>query len=71
MLCPKCKCETMIARTYYETRNDDTPDVPTEVYLCQDFCCRNKNCEEYDPKFNDVLSTVKHLVAMKKGEDNG
>lgn len=45
MLCSKCNTAAQIrsAKTFVE--NDDTPDKKTEVFLIQEFVCRNSRCE--------------------------
>jgi hypothetical protein len=46
MQCPRCKTQMVIKDTHYQTVNDDTPDLPTEVYLIQEFVCHNPNCPD-------------------------
>lgn len=44
MLCPVCETAAIITSARTVTVNDDTPDLPTEVYTVQEFYCRNRKC---------------------------
>jgi len=56
MKCPLCLVEMRIARSYNIVENDDTPDLPTKLYVVQDLSCVNKACENYD-KTVDTIKT--------------
>lgn len=54
MVCPTCKILCRVGKTYYKTANDDTPDLPTKIFLCHEMICRNRACPEY----NKVVDTL-------------
>lgn len=55
MKCPLCQVELRISRSRNVVENDDTPDVPTKLYIEQDMTCLNKQCRNYEK----VVETVK------------
>lgn len=55
MKCPLCQTEMIISRSRNTLENDDTPDIPTKLFIEQDLKCRNRECKNYD----QVVDTVK------------
>lgn len=62
MLCPKCRVECKVGKSYYKAVGDDSPTKQTKVYICHDMKCRNKKCEEYDT----VVDTIENPVELEK-----
>lgn len=62
MQCPKCKIEAAIVKSGYTTVNDDTPDKETELYINQEYACRNPACDNY----KKVIGTVKNPLRLSK-----
>lgn len=58
MLCPKCNTAAQIRGTETKVRNDDTPSEKTEVYLVQEFVCRNGKCGD----FGKVIGEAEHRI---------
>lgn len=58
MLCPSCKTELRIEASRYEVTGDQSPDTPTEVYVVQELCCRNPQCERH----GQVVETMRTKV---------
>lgn len=56
MKCPKCQVELRITNSRNVVENDDTPDVPTRLFVVQELKCLNKNCEYY----NTIVETVRN-----------
>lgn len=55
MKCPRCQVELRISRSRNVVINDDTPDIPTKLFVEQEMSCLNKNCSNY----KTVVETVK------------
>ena len=55
MKCPKCQVELRIIKSRNVLENDNTPDLPTKLYIEQDLSCLNKNCENYE----QIVETIK------------
>ena len=53
MTCPLCKLDLRITKSWNKVVNDDTPDIPTKLYVVQELSCRNENC----PNCDKVLDT--------------
>lgn len=62
MQCPKCKIEAAIVKSGYTTVNDDTPDKETELFIKQEYACRNPACDNY----KKVIGTVKNPLRLSK-----
>ena len=60
MQCPLCRLEMRITGTRNVVEHDDTPDVPTKLFIEQDLSCVNRNCENYDK----VVETVKSEIPI-------
>lgn len=60
MKCPLCNVELRIVRSRNMVEHDDTPDIPTKLYVDQDFKCVNKNCPNYD----HVVETVRNEIPI-------
>ena len=60
MKCPKCQVELRIIHSRNVLENDDTPDVPTKLYMEQDLTCLNKNCED----FETIVKTVRNELPI-------
>lgn len=56
MKCPLCQTEMRITKSRNVVEHDDTPDIPTTLYIEQDLSCLNKQCANY----NTVVTTVKN-----------
>lgn len=56
MKCPKCQVELRITNSRNVVENDDTPDVPTRLFVVQELKCLNKNCDNY----NTIVETVRN-----------
>lgn len=65
MLCPKCKVECRIGKSYYVTRDDDTPERKTRLYMVHEMVCRNPQC----PDFNAVVEKVENEQPLFFGEE--
>lgn len=48
MQCPKCSIDMTVDYGGIECKNDDTPDLQTEVYSLQSLLCRNPQCQNYN-----------------------
>lgn len=65
-LCPKCGLLLRVGRSYYTSENDDTPDLPTKIFINLEMLCLNQDCSEYagvdiaNPKV--IVGTVKNGV---------
>ncbi len=55
MECPICKVEMAIIKSRNVVENDNTPDLPTKLFVEMDLSCRNRNCEN----FGKVVETIK------------
>lgn len=68
--CPKCNGRLMICKSYYETKNGDTPDLETEAYIVQQLVCINEKCENYaGTNLNypaKIVDTVKKRLTLTK-----
>lgn len=53
--CPKCQLALRIIKSRNVIENDDTPDIPTKLFIEQDLACMNRNCENY----SKVIETIK------------
>lgn len=62
MKCPKCNTEAKIVKTQYVAENDDSPDIPTKLYIEQLFACRNPQCVD----FEKVIKTVRNPLSLEK-----
>ena len=60
MKCPKCQVELRIIHSRNVLENDDTPDVPTKLFMEQDLTCLNKNCED----FETIVKTVRNELPI-------
>lgn len=60
MKCPLCNLEMSIQASRYETVNDDSPDMETQLYMAMDLTCRNKKCSN----FGKVVQTVKNQLPV-------
>jgi hypothetical protein len=56
MKCPLCKVEMRITKSRNVLVDDDTPDLPTKLYIEQDLSCLNKNCSNY----KQVVETIRN-----------
>ena len=62
MRCPKCNIEAGIVKSGYVTANDDSPDKETELYLQNEYACRNPACVNY----RKIISTVRNPLKLSK-----
>lgn len=60
MKCPLCQVELRITRSRNLLENDDTPDVPTKVFIEQELSCLNKGCSNYET----VVETIRHELPI-------
>ena len=60
MKCPLCQVEMRISRSRNIVENDDTPDIPTQLFIEQELSCMNKNCANYEK----VVQTVKNELPI-------
>ena len=60
MQCPLCHVEMKITNSYIQLENDDTPDLPTRVFIMQDLSCVNRECTNY----NTVVETSKGEMSV-------
>lgn len=49
-----------ITNSYIQLENDDTPDLPTKVFIMQDLSCVNRECTNY----NTVVETSKGEMSV-------
>lgn len=64
MLCPKCNVEAAISATRYVTVNDDTDKKETQLFIEQDFQCRNPQCSD----FRKIIYTARNPIQLSKPE---
>ncbi len=62
MQCPKCKIEAAIVKSGYVTKNDDTADKETELYMKHEYACRNKACDN----FKKVIAIIENPLRLSK-----
>lgn len=48
MLCPKCKCELRINKSYLRVTGDKNPDTQTQVEQVLEFVCKNPQCTSFN-----------------------
>lgn len=58
MKCPLCQVEMRIARSFNTVENDDTPDLPTKLYVVQDMTCVKKDCEYYEKTVDTIKTEI-------------
>lgn len=58
MKCPLCNLEMRIKRSRNIVENDDTPDIPTRLYVVQDMSCMNRNCPNHDKTVDTVKNEI-------------
>lgn len=58
MKCPLCQVEMRIARSFNTVENDDTPDLPTKLYVVQDMTCVKKDCENYEKTVDTIKTEI-------------
>ena len=66
MECQKCGTMARVYDSGYTVVNDDTPDIPTELYFNQVFVCTNAKCDNN----GNIVDTVRHPIELG-GEGNG
>lgn len=62
MKCPLCKIEMRIGASRHVTKNDNTPDKETQLFLQQDLLCRSRQC----PNYGKVVQTVENEIPLLK-----
>jgi hypothetical protein len=45
--------------------NDDTPDIPTKLFVEQEFSCLNKGCANYE----STVETMKNEIPLTLNEE--
>ena len=65
MKCPLCNVEMRILRSRMVVENDDTPDVPTKLFVEQEFSCLNKGCANYE----STVETMKNEIPLTLNEE--
>ena len=60
MKCPSCDAELRIVGVRNMVENDDTPDVPTKLFLEQDLECVNVKC----PSYQQIVETIKTEIPI-------
>ena len=64
--CPICKAELHIAGSRFITKNDTSPDLPTEIYVELDMVCPNIKCDNYSgadlKKSKKIVKTIQNKV---------
>ena len=58
MKCPLCDVEMRITKLRNVVENDDTPNVPTKLFVEQDLSCFNKDCANYTKVVETVRSEL-------------
>jgi len=58
MECPKCRVQMRITRSRNVLENDNTPDVPTKLFIEQEVSCLNKDCENFETVVKTVRSEL-------------
>lgn len=58
MKCPLCNVEMRIGQSRMVVENDDTPDIPTKLFIEQDFICLNRDCANYETTVETTKSEL-------------
>lgn len=48
MLCPKCKCELRIHKSYLRITGDKSPDTPAKAEQVLELVCKNPQCAAFN-----------------------
>jgi hypothetical protein len=65
-ICPKCDSLLRVGKNYYSTENDETPDLPTKIFINLEMICLNVDCSNYagvdieNP--NVIVESIKNSV---------
>ena len=60
MKCPLCNVEMRIVKSRMVVKNDDTPDIPTKLFVEQELSCLNKGCAN----FESTVETIRNELPL-------